>query len=361
MDRLDAIKLFTRVVERGNFSVVAREMNIGQPAVSKQIAALEDHLGAPLLRRTSRVMVLTPEGRDFHESAMQVLNNLEAAESRIGRGLINPSGLVRVTVAPSFGRLCVMPHLPSFFSRYPEIQVELLISDNPVNLIEDGVDIAIHNGAMRDSSLVAKKMVSVPIVTVATPAYLKKHGEPSTPAELEKHQRIVFVQRGATREWTFGGEHGEIVHLPKGSFRSNDGEQIKAATLAGFGLAHTPGWLFGNEIKSGVVRRVLTDFEPAELAISAVWPKSRRQATKVRAFIDFITDAFATNSNLALGNNLTLAGKKIPKRGIPSVKTDGPERAPKRFGEKFGENSRSPTGRRARGSKNLHRKLGKAT
>ena len=300
MDRLDAIGLFVRVVDSGSFSAVARTLGVGQPAVSKQIAALEAHLGAQLLQRTSRSLTLTEAGRDFYESAVRIVGDVEAAESRVGRGLIAPSGLVRATLAPVFGRLHVVPRLAEFFVRYPAVAVELVVADSLINLVEEGLDVGIHNGELTDSSLVARKIAQTPIVTVATPAYLAEHGEPATPADLERHASVIYAPQGAPRVWGFDGRFGPIAVQPKGAFRTNDAEQIRAAVLADLGLAHTPGWLFAAEIESGAVRPVLTDFEPAPLAINAVRPGGRFLASKVRVFIDFLAEVFAKEPSLAL-------------------------------------------------------------
>lgn len=183
MDRLDAMRLFVRVVERGSFSAVARETGVGQSAVSKQIAALEAHLGAQLMRRTSRSMTLTDAGHIFYESALRLVDEFEAAESLIGRGQSAPSGLIRVTVAPVFGRLYIVPRLPEFFARYPDISVELTGSGRNINLIEEGVDLAIRNGELVDSNMIVRRIAMAPFATVGTPAYFAIRGEPQTPAD----------------------------------------------------------------------------------------------------------------------------------------------------------------------------------
>jgi LysR family transcriptional regulator, regulator for bpeEF and oprC len=300
LDRLDAMGLFVRVVDSGSFSAVARTLGVGQPAISKQIAALEAHLGAQLLQRTSRSLTLTEAGRDFYESAVRVIGDIEAAESRVGRGRIAPSGLVRANVTPVFGRLYVVPRLREFFARFPGVAVELVVTDRLVNLVEEGLDLGIHNGELSDSSLIARKIAQTPIITVATPAYLAAHGEPATPVELEQHARVIYAPQGAPRAWGFAGRFGQFAHQPKGAFRTNDAEQIRAAVLADLGLAHTPGWLFAAEIASGAVRPVLTDFEPAKLPISAVRPGGRFLASKVRVFIDYLAEIFAEEPSLAL-------------------------------------------------------------
>jgi LysR family transcriptional regulator for bpeEF and oprC len=300
LDRLDVIALFVRVVDSGSFSAVARTRGVGQPAISKQIAALEAHLGAQLLQRTSRSLTLTEAGRDFYESAVRIVGDVEAAKSRVGRGRIAPSGLVRATVAPVFGRLYVVPRLREFFARYPEVAVELVVADRLINLVEEGIDVGVHNGELSDSSLTARKIAQTPVITVATHAYLTAHGEPTTPAELERHACVIYAPQGAPRVWGFAGRFGPVTYQPKGGFRTNDAEQIRAAVLADLGLAHTPGWLFASEIASGAVRPVLTAFEPARLPISAVRPGARFLASKVRVFIDFLAEIFAEEPSLAL-------------------------------------------------------------
>ncbi len=282
------------------FSAVARTTGVGQPAVSKQISALESHLGAHLLRRTSRSLSLTAAGQDFYESAVRLIDDLEAAESRVGRGQSAPSGLIRVTVAPVFGRLHVVPVLPAFFARYPDIMVETIATDRIVNLVEEGIDLAIHNGALADSTAVARRIATTPVITVASPTYLAAHGEPGTPTELDGHRCVVFAPQGAPRTWGFKGPFGAFEHRPLGCFRTNDADQIRAAVLSDLGLAHAPGWLFAHEIASGQVRRVLCAYEPDPLPISAVHAAGRRLPTKVRVFIDFLASLFAEDAKLSL-------------------------------------------------------------
>ena len=300
VDQIAAMRMFVRVVESGSFSAVARATGVGQPAVSKQITSLEIYLGAQLLRRTSRSLSLTEAGQDFYESAVQLIDDLEAAESRVGRGQSQPFGLVRVTVAPVFGRLHVVPRLPAFFARYPDITVETIVTDRTINLVEEGIDLAIHNGELVDSTAVVRRIATTPVVTVASPAYLAAHGEPATPSDLDGHRCVIFAPQGALRAWGFRGKFGEIEYRPRGNFRTNDADQICAAVLSDLGLAHAPGWLFAREIAFGQARRVLCAYEPEPLPISAVHPAGRRLPTKVRVFIDFLAGLFAQDPNLTL-------------------------------------------------------------
>jgi DNA-binding transcriptional LysR family regulator len=293
MDRLDAMRLFVRVVERGSFSAVAREAGIGQSAVSKQIAALEAHLGAQLMRRTSRRMILTDAGQIFYESALRLVDEFDAAESLVGRGQSAPSGLVRVTVAPVFGRLYIVPRLPAFFARYPDISIELTGAGRAINLIEEGVDLAIRNGELADSSMIVRRIAMAPFATVATPAYLAARGVPRTPAELNAHSCLIFAPNHEPLPWEFRDGSATILHYPKANFRTEDAEQIRAAVLADLGLAHGPAWVFAPEIASGALRVVLADDAPGPLAISAVHPAGRRLPSKVRVFIDFLVETLA--------------------------------------------------------------------
>ena len=293
MDRLDAIRLFVRVVERNSFSAAAREAGIGQSAVSKQIAALEGKLGAQLLQRSSRSLALTEAGQTFYESAVRLVDDFAALEALVGNRQSTPSGLVRVAVATVFGRLYIVPNLPEFFERFPSIRVEITASDRRVNLIEEGVDLAIRHGELADSTMTVRKLATSPIVTVATPAYLDRHGMPAEPGELSKHACIAFTSEQRVRPWTFAERGRVLVHHPDGNFRTNDAEQVRAALLAHMGLANVPAWIVAPEIAAGTLRVVLRDYEAEAAAISAVHPSGRRLTARVRHLIEFLAACFA--------------------------------------------------------------------
>ena len=298
MDRLDALRLFVRVVECGSFSAAAREAGVGQPAVSKQIAALEAHLGAQLVQRTSRRIVITEAGQTFHESAKRLVDEFENARSLVGKGQASPSGLVRLSAAPLLARLYLVPLLPRFFDRYPDVSVELSASERHVDLIGEGIDLALRHGSLPDSSLIARAVATSPFVTVATPDYFARRGTPAAPAELEGHACVVFASMNEVRPWHFQVQGDGAVHYPRGRFRSADAEQIRAAVLAGLGLAHGPRWLFGAELASGEVRSVLDEFQMPPLQISLVHAAGRRPPARVRALMEFIVEALPRNEFL---------------------------------------------------------------
>src|SRR5271168_550955 len=192
VDQLDLIRIFVRVVESGSFSATARERGVGQPAISKHVAALEERLGAELIRRSSRTLSVTDAGRDFFESSVRLLEDFDLATSQVKRAQISPNGLLRVMSSPTFSRLYISPWLADFLERYPDVSIELLTSTTPTGLIEDGVDIAIYGGDLSDSSLIAKKIAESALITVATPQYLGKYGAPERPSDLARHSGIAF-------------------------------------------------------------------------------------------------------------------------------------------------------------------------
>jgi LysR family transcriptional regulator for bpeEF and oprC len=196
VDRLDAMRLFVRLVECGSFSAVGREAGIGQPSVSKQIASLEMHLGAQLVLRTSRQVVITEAGQRLYESAKQLLDDYDAVESSVGARQQSPRGLIRINTAPGHGRLCITPLLPDFFRRYPDIVLEISASERHVDLVGEGLDLAVRHGSLVDSSLTARKLTETDFVLVATPDYLAQRGVPQRLPDIDAHTCVVFLLPG---------------------------------------------------------------------------------------------------------------------------------------------------------------------
>jgi LysR family transcriptional regulator for bpeEF and oprC len=288
MDRFDAMQMFVRVAEKGSFSAVAKERGIGQPAVSKQISALEQELGAELLHRNSRSIALTEAGRDFYESALRILEDFENTTSRIGHGQTSPKGLIRVTVPATFARLHMVSKLAAFFAAYPEISVEMAASESPATIIEDGFDLAIHSGDLPDSNLIARRFAQTKIILVATPQYLTLHGAPESPDDVVNFRSVVSVERGSVQPWQFGAKRV----VPTGAFRTSDIEQVRMGVLEHLGIAQAPAWLFAAELREGTVLRLLTDHERT-VPIMAVRAGSRRMSARVRVFVEHLEKTFA--------------------------------------------------------------------
>src|SRR5580698_3715151 len=286
------MQVFVRVIEKGSFSAVAKERGVGQPAVSKQISALEDELGTELIHRTSRSIALTEAGRDFYESALRILDDFEIATSRIGRSQTAPKGVIRVTVPPTFARLHMVSKLPAFFAAYPDMAVEMAASQSPATIIEDGFDLAIHSGDLPDSTLVARRFAQTMIILVATPQYLTRHGAPKSPGDLNRFRAVALIERGSVQPWSFGSGRDTKRVIPTGVFRTSDIEQMRMGVLEHLGIAQAPAWLFAAELREGTVLRVLTPYERT-VPIVAVRPASRRISAKVRIFIDHLEKTFA--------------------------------------------------------------------
>jgi LysR family transcriptional regulator for bpeEF and oprC len=292
--------LFVTVTNTGSFSKAARAAGVAQPTASKQIASLETRLGAQLLRRTSRGLSLTGAGQAYYESAVRLLGDFEAADAQIGKGQVSPSGLVRAAMSAGFGRMYVIPRLTEFFARFPEVTIDLDISERYVNLIEEGIDVAIRMGHLTDSTLVAQRVGTMDVVTVASPEYIARHGEPATPDDLASHASVAFMSRGAPWTWEFNRPSGVGVFVPKGPFRTNDAEHLRAAVIAGIGIGHSASWLFAGDLATGMVKRLLEKFDPVPYPISAVSPSGRRLTNRARVFIDFLAQICADEPTLRI-------------------------------------------------------------
>jgi DNA-binding transcriptional LysR family regulator len=297
MDRVNAIRLFVRLVECGSFSAVGREEGIGQPAVSKQIGALERHLGAQLVLRTSRQVVITDAGQTFYESARQLVDDFDALESSVGDRQRSPRGVVRVNTAPAHGRLCITPRLPEFFRQYPDVAIELSVSERHVDLVGDGVDLAVRHGRLVDSSLTARKLSETAFVLAASPGYLAAHGVPTRLADLDKHTCIVFANGRERRPWSLKVGKERVSYVPHGSLLTGDAEHIRAAVLCGLGIAQAPFWLMAKEIQSGEIQVLLPDLQPERVPIHLVYPAGRRVPMRVRVFIEYLVSAFARSEH----------------------------------------------------------------
>src|SRR3981081_774081 len=234
------MQMFVRVIEKGSFSSVAKERGIGQPAVSKHISALEDELGTELIHRTSRSIALTEAGRDFYESALHILDDVENASSRMGRGQTAPKGLIRVTVPPTFARLHMVSKLPAFFAAYPDMAVEMAASESPTTIIEDGFDLAIHTGDLPDSGLVARRFAQTMIILVATPQYLTRYGAPETPDDLNRFRAVVFASEGPHSRGVLDLDKMRSVLPPQESFEPVILNRCAWASLSIWGLPRRP-------------------------------------------------------------------------------------------------------------------------
>lgn len=299
MDRIAALQFYARVVESGSFSQAARELGVGQPAVSKQVAALERRLGAQLLNRTSRGLRPTPAGVDFYEAACRVLRDLNDAESRVASGQERPSGAVRVAAPPILTSMMIVPALPEFFGRFPSVSVEFVVSERYADLVQEGLDLAIRVGNLDSSGLVARRIGSMQVATVASTEYLAIHGVPLTPSDLDRHQLVTNRHLGAISGWRFNNSEQSVVPPISGRFSCNNPADMHAAVLAGLGIAQSARGLFETELRSGQVVEVMADFVSDPLPIHALHA-SGRIPQRVRVLSDFIAQCLDKQPTLRL-------------------------------------------------------------
>jgi DNA-binding transcriptional LysR family regulator len=294
LDRITSMQVFVRVAALGSFSAAARALHLSQTMVTKHVAALEERLGVKLLHRSTRRLVLTEGGRSYLAACERILAEIEEAEASASLDRIEPRGILRLNVPLTFGFRHVVPAITEFSRLYPAISVELGLADRVVDLIEEGWDLAIRIGRLKDSSLVARRIAPCRTAVCAAPSYLKEHGTPKTLDDLSGHNCLGYTlpsAAGANR-WVFGTE-GDIVVPVQGNLRANNGDALLAAALAGHGLIYQPTFLVGDSLRSGELVRILDEYPTYDLAVHAVLPSGRQAPAKVRAFVEFLAERFA--------------------------------------------------------------------
>jgi LysR family transcriptional regulator for bpeEF and oprC len=291
MDKLTAIRVFTRVAERGSFAKAAEELDISRAAASAHVAQLEKHLGARLLNRTTRKVSLTAEGSDYLQRTRRILEELADAEETLRGTRSKPEGRLRVDVPVSFGRYLLLPALPEFARRYPAIELDVRLNDRVVDLVAERVDVALRVGGIRQSGLVARRVVQVNMVTCASPAYLADHGEPKTPDDLRAHRLLGLTQPGGgSPEWNFPPPYAPKRLKLHFSMQFNAAEAPTIAAAAGLGIAHPADLMAAEYIARGELKLILRDYVVPGPPISLVYPSSGHQSAKVRVFSDFAAD-----------------------------------------------------------------------
>jgi DNA-binding transcriptional LysR family regulator len=291
MDRLGEMTMFARTVEEGSFSAAARALKLTPSAVSKQVSRLEDRLGARLLNRTTRSLSLTEEGRAFHARCVQILAEIDEAETAVTELHAAPRGTLRVAAAVAFFNHQVMPLLPEFLERYPEVRFDLVMTDREVDMVDERIDVAIRFGQPRESTLIARKLAVSRRVICAAPAYLARHGTPQTPADLVAHNCLTLSTRPEFNVWAFGERPEDHLQVT-GNVELNQADALYDACLAGIGLARVAGYLVEGDIKAGRLVAVLSGQLRESSNLYAVYPHRRHLSPKVRAFVDFLVAKF---------------------------------------------------------------------
>ncbi|WP_323991594.1 LysR family transcriptional regulator [Nguyenibacter sp. L1] len=290
LDRLQAIETFVRVMDTGSFSAAARIQNIGQPAVSKAIAQLEDWLGVRLLLRSTRGLAPTEAGMSFYERARRTIEEADEAVLAARGTAAGLSGRVRVSAAVCFARLHIVPKLPAFLETHPNVEVELLLEDRNVDLVAEGVDVALRMGPLTDPNMTIRKIAERRRLVIATPEYFERNGKPETPGELIGHQAVIYTRDNGGEDFTFTRNTEQTSIGLSGRVRISATEGLRAAVFAGVGLTVASEFAFSPELKTGEVITALDDWTLPPISLSAVYPTGRMASTKARAFVSFVEE-----------------------------------------------------------------------
>jgi DNA-binding transcriptional LysR family regulator len=296
MDRFDAMNVFVRVVEAGSLSAAARAIPMSLTSVSRHLSALETQFGMQLLRRTTRHIALTNEGRLFFERAKSILAELDEVGTLLSVGRNEPAGRLRIATPTLLGRTVIAPLLPCFLARHAAVAVELLLIDRAVNLVEEDIHLAIRVGRLPDSALVARKLGDVRMIVCAAPSYIERRGTPCSPDELRQHDCLVFSDQPGPVDWRFksaGTRHSARI---TGRLWANALDVLTAAAIDGAGIVRTPSWQVAEDIQSGRLRRILQDYETTPAPVNVLFERARRTSPSVRAFLDYLVEATETSS-----------------------------------------------------------------
>jgi DNA-binding transcriptional LysR family regulator len=290
MDRFQGMRVFARVARLGGFSAAARELRLSTTAVSRHVAQLEEHLRVRLLQRTTRRVSLTEAGQEYLERCERILADVEELEESLLEGRRSPRGRLRVSAGISFAQEQLNGLMPPFLERYPELEVELVLTDRKVDLVAEGIDLAVRISRMEDSSAFARRITICRHVLCAAPRYEARHGRPTRPAELSAHAHVIDTNHA--RRWWFEGPDGGEAVAPRGRYRVNGAHAARDAAIAGVGLAYLPTFVAGPAIEAGALHPQLPGYEGVELTLHALYPEGRYPTAGVRAFIDELVDRF---------------------------------------------------------------------
>lgn len=305
MDQIQAMRVFVRVVEAGTFTRAADSLSMPKATVTKHVQALEDRLRVRLLNRTTRRVTVTADGAAYYDRVVRLLTDLEDIEASMTNARANPRGRLRIDVGTSVAQLLIIPHLAEFHARYPDIQVDLGVSDRVVDLIGDNVDCVIRGGELTDQSLVARRVGNVEFITVATPAYLAQRGTPVHPQDIEReHDCVIYFSPQSGRHYPLEFRKGDESIDILGPYRVsvNEANAYINATLAGLGVAQVTSFQAQRHLESGALVQLLPEWTQSTLPIYVVYPPNRHLSAKVRAFVDWAAELFQRVPHLQRGS-----------------------------------------------------------
>jgi DNA-binding transcriptional LysR family regulator len=292
MDKLSSMRAFVKVVEHGSFSEAARSLRVSRSAVSKYVMELEQALGVQLLNRTTRSASPTENGRAYYERSIAILAELEEADLAVTSLQAEPRGLLRVNAPMSFGTLHLGPALVEFMEKYPELQIQLTLSDEQIDAVQEGFDVTLRIAELASSSLIARRLLGIPRVFCASPEYIKRRGVPEHPKDLKNHDCLTYGFLATGNQWKLIGPDGEHSMPVPWQLCANNAEVLQQAVLKGRGIALLPTFVAGSALKSGMLVPILEEYHAPEIALYAIYPPTRHVSFKVRLFIDFLLERF---------------------------------------------------------------------
>jgi DNA-binding transcriptional LysR family regulator len=292
MDKLTSLRAFVKVVELGSFSEAGRQLRLSRSAISKYVSDLEEELGVQLLNRTTRHASPNENGQAYFERALGILAELDAADHAVAQLQATPRGLLRVNAPMSFGTLQLGPALADFMALYPELQIQLVLSDEQVDPVQGGYDVTLRIADLESSSLIARKIVAIDRVICASPSYLDQHGVPQHPGDLRSHALLTYGFLLTGNQWKLTGADGDHWIQPSWLLCANNAEVLRDAAIKGRGVALLPTFIAEEALRKGSLRSVLHEYKAPLLTLYAIYPPTRHLAVKVRLFIDFLVDRF---------------------------------------------------------------------
>jgi DNA-binding transcriptional LysR family regulator len=290
MDKFASLRAFVKVVELGSFSEAGRQLRLSRSAISKYVADLENDLGVQLLHRTTRRASPTENGQAYFERAVTVLADLDAADQAVAHLQSTPRGLLRVNAPMSFGTIKLGPVIADFMALYPELQIQLVLSDEHVDPVQEGLDVTLRIAELESSSLIARKIIPIDRVVCASPDYLKRHGTPHHPNDLRAHNCLTYGFLSTGNQWKLSGGDGDHWIQPSWTLCANNAEVLRDAAVNGRGIAVLPVFIAAKELASGSLRTILTDYKSPAITLYAIYAPTRHLAVKVRLFIDFLVE-----------------------------------------------------------------------
>jgi DNA-binding transcriptional LysR family regulator len=319
MDKLSAMQAFVRVVEAGTFTKAADNLGLPKPTVTRLVQSLESQLDTLLLNRTTRRVTVTQDGAAYYDRAVRLLSEIDELESSMSRAKVSPRGRLRIDVGSTVGQMLLIPNLPDFYARYPNIQIDLGVSDRPVDLIGENVDCVLRGGDLTDQSLVARRVGEFHLIICASPSYLKRHGVPQHPTDLEgdRHQVVHYFSHrtGRIYPFVFQKDKESLEVVGRHALSVNDSNANLAAGLAGLGVIRTGTFIAAPHFATGALVPLLLDWCVETIPIHVVYPPNRHLSAKLRVFVDWVAELFARS-------DLIQRKCGLPKVAVPGLELE---------------------------------------